>query len=85
MKFLLKVLDFCNVLDYSKRLSITNIALIVLLAKVAFASPIDWPSIVSLVIAFSNYAHKRSSNQVAVGVNVDSIRQTDSITIPSQT
>lgn len=55
----IKTLDFCNVLDYNKRLSITNIALIALLGKLLLSTNTDWPSLVSVIVAFSNYAHKR--------------------------
>ncbi len=56
----MKILDFCNVLDYNKKLSITNIALIALLGKMLLAPNIDWPSLVAVIVAFSNYAHKRA-------------------------
>lgn len=55
----IKTLDFCNLLDYNKKLSITNIALIALLGKMILSHNVDWPSLVSVIVAFSNYAHKR--------------------------
>lgn len=63
MNIVLKILDFCNLLDYSGKLSITNIALIGLICKMVFASNVDWPSIVAVIAAFSNYAHKRVVSQ----------------------
>ena len=60
MKYVLKVLDFFSMLDESgTRLSITNVALAVLLAKMAFSHSTDWPSLVAVVTSFANYAHKR--------------------------
>ncbi len=63
MKYITKILDFLNILDYSgTRLSITNIALIGLLIKVLVSPNVDWPSLVAIITAFANYAHKRSSS-----------------------
>lgn len=60
MQILLKILAFCNVLEYDQaRLSLTNLALIALVAKMVFTSNLDWPSVVSVITVFSNYAHKR--------------------------
>lgn len=66
-EFILKVLDFCNVLDYAGKLSITNIALIALVGKMVIAPTLDWPSVVTVITVFSNYMHKRS---VASGSDV---------------
>ena len=66
MKIILKVLDFLNLLDYSgERLSITNIALVALIAKLSLSSNVDWPSIVAVITAFGNYASKRHINAQA--------------------
>lgn len=59
---MLKILAFLNLLDDSNRLSITNIALIGLLIKMCVASNTDWPSMVAVITAFGNYAHKRVVN-----------------------
>jgi DNA-binding transcriptional regulator YdaS (Cro superfamily) len=62
MTIVLKILDFCNLLDYTgTRLSITNIALIGLVTRLAVTKDIDWPSLVAVITAFGNYAHKRTS------------------------
>lgn len=60
MDTLKKLLAFCNLLEYDgNRLSITNIALIILLGKLALSNNVDWPSIVAVIASFANYAHKR--------------------------
>lgn len=59
---IIKILDFCNLLDYNKKLSVTNVALLVLLGKILVAASIDWPSIVALIGTLANYAHKREVN-----------------------
>lgn len=63
MNLVLKALDFCNLLDYNGKLSITNIALVALIAKLALSGNTDWPSLVAVITAFSNYAHKRVVSQ----------------------
>lgn len=60
MKYILKVLDFINVLEYDQsRISITNIALYGLIGKLIMAPNTDWPSLVAVIASFANYAHKR--------------------------
>lgn len=63
MSYIIKTLDFCNILDYNKRLSLTNIALIALVVKLVVSPSPDLATVGSVVIAFSNYMHKRSTNQ----------------------
>lgn len=60
---ILKILDFLNLLSYDRKLSITNIALYVLLGKLVLSSNVDWPSIVAVITAFANYSIKRVVNQ----------------------
>ena len=55
----LKLLDFCNLLDDSGRLSITNIAAIVLVAKLALTSNPDLATVGSTALGLLNYMHKR--------------------------
>lgn len=61
-KLLLKasqpILRFLNLLDYEGNLSISNIAVIVLITKIA-VSPLDWPTAAGLMIALLNYHGKR--------------------------
>jgi len=65
MSIILKILDFCNLLDYNKNLSLTNIALIALVVKLIVSPSPDLATVGSVVIAFSNYMHKRSTSQGA--------------------
>lgn len=51
-------LNFIHLLDDQNRLSITNIAVIVLVVKVA-AAPLDWPTAAGLLCTLLNYGHKR--------------------------
>jgi len=65
---ILKLLDFCNLLDYSgARLSLTNLGLIALIFKMVVSKPVDWPSVVAVIAALANYMNKRSTNQDANG------------------
>jgi hypothetical protein len=60
MPVLFKILDFFNLLDESGyRISITNVAVIVLISKILFSSNVDWPSVVAVIVSFGNYSHKR--------------------------
>ena len=57
-----KVLAFCSLLgDDGNSLSLTNIALVLLVIKMVASPTLDWPSAVSLVTVFANYAHKRTN------------------------
>lgn len=58
-KLALKVLDFCSLISHDKKLSITNIAVIVLITKMALAPSIDWPTTAALMLSLLNYSHKR--------------------------
>ncbi len=60
---LLKILDFLNLLSYDGKLSLTNIALIVLVGKLVVSPSPDLATVGSVVIAFANYMQKRSANQ----------------------
>ena len=51
-------LNFLHLLDDQNRLSITNIAVIILVVKVA-AAPLDWPTAAGLLCTLLNYGHKR--------------------------
>ena len=58
------LLSFFNLLDRGNKLSITNVAVIVLLTKMAIA-PFDWAVAAGLFVTLLNYAHKRQeSNQM---------------------
>lgn len=62
MSYILKILDFFNLLDYSNRISLTNLALIALVGKLLVTPNPDFATIGSVIIAFANYMHKRSTN-----------------------
>jgi hypothetical protein len=59
---ILKILDFLNILDYSKRISLTNVSLMLLVGKLLFTPSPDFAVVGSVIIAFANYAHKRSTS-----------------------
>jgi hypothetical protein len=69
MKTVFKILAFLSLLDETgTALSITNIGLCVMIAKMAIAASVDWPSVVVVITAFANYAHKRVINTGAASV-----------------
>ena len=57
MKEVLKFIGFLD--DAGEQLSLTNIALIAIVVKMVCAPTLDWPSAVTMVTVFANYAHKR--------------------------
>ena len=64
-KHLCKVLRFFNLVDRGCNLSITNIAVIVLITKIAMSPTIDWQAAGALMVALLNYAHKRNESNKA--------------------
>lgn len=54
-----KALDFLNLLDSEHRLSITSLAMYVVLTKVAVAPSPSLTDLGSLLLVLLNYAHKR--------------------------
>lgn len=75
-----KILSFLSLLDESgQSLSITNIGLCVMVAKMAIAASVDWPSVVVVITAFANYAHRRViqgvSNVTPGSINPPASRQ----------
>lgn len=65
MKQFHKLLKFLNLTDRGGDLSITNIAVIVIITKMALA-PFDWVTAAGLMISLLNYAHKRSETNKSV-------------------
>jgi len=64
MNIFFKLLSFLNLLDSAgTSLSITNIALIVVITKLGMTATFDWPTASALLLTLLNYAHKRVSNQ----------------------
>jgi hypothetical protein len=61
LKFLLRILRFLNIVDEQDRLSITNLAVYIALAKLALtpATPMDMGVLFTSLL---NYAHKRHTN-----------------------
>lgn len=57
-----RVLVFFNLLDAQGNLSITNIAAIIAVIKMAFTAQFSGMDAVGLIGALANYAHKRSCN-----------------------
>lgn len=64
MENLKKVLSFLSLMnDTGDSISLTNIALVVLVAKMAVSPNLDWPAVVTIMTVFANYAHKRDSRK----------------------
>lgn len=62
-----KALSFLNLLDTAGNLSITNIAVIVGVAKMALMTQMSGCDAVGLVSVLLNYGHKRFTNDAAQG------------------
>lgn len=69
MNILNKLLDFLNLLDYSGRLSPTNVALCIVTIRLAMAPQPSLIDLGALLIGLANYAHKRVVNQEAAANN----------------
>lgn len=61
------IIDFFSVTDVRGDLSLTNVALWVLIAKIAI-SPLDWPTAAGLFLALLNYAHRRHETNKSTAV-----------------
>jgi hypothetical protein len=59
MKVVYKILRFFNLVDKGNNLSITNIALVVVLTKIVIAPSFSIEECGVLMLALLNYAHKR--------------------------
>jgi hypothetical protein len=57
-----KILKFFNLTDKDGNLSITNIAVIVLITKIALAPDMDWPTVGALLASMMNYMNKRTKS-----------------------
>lgn len=57
-----RLLTFLNLLDNSGNLSITNVAVIICLVKIAMASQFSGTEVGALVATLLNYSHKRFIN-----------------------
>lgn len=76
MKYIKKILKFLNLLDKDENLSITNIAVIVLLTKIALINTLDWPVVASLLLALINYGHKRTKLTELSEKQLENIQET---------
>lgn len=63
METVIKIAQFLRVVDENKQLSITNIALIIVLAKLAVAPVVSITELGVLLISLGNYSHKRHVNK----------------------
>jgi hypothetical protein len=73
MSILKSILKFLNVLDANENLSITNLAVIVALVKLAIAPTASITEAGTLLIALANYGHKRFVNAQEVEVPEDTV------------
>ena len=60
-----RVLSFLNLLDNGGNLSITNVAVIIALVKMAMAAQLTGCDVAGLLGVLGNYAHKRQTNSAA--------------------
>ncbi len=58
----MRLLNFLNLLDAEGKLSITNIAVVICLVKVAMAAQFTGLEVGGLVATLLNYGHKRMVN-----------------------
>lgn len=58
----LRILKFFNLLDSQDNLSVTNIAVIVCVTKIAIAPQFSITEVGALMVTLLNYAHKRYIN-----------------------
>lgn len=72
----LKLLGFLNLLDFSNKLSITNLAVYVIITKIAI-SAFDWASATTLFVVLLNYIHKRKS--INEGVDTEQSKEVASV------
>jgi len=63
--------NFLNLLDAQGKLSITNVAVIVCLLKLAFAPAASITEAGTLLVALANYAHKRIVNNTPAAPEAD--------------
>lgn len=61
-----QILSFFNLLDTEGKLSISNVAVVVVLVKLAIAPAASLTEAGSLLVVLANYAHKRYTKQTAI-------------------
>jgi len=57
-----KIAYFLQLIDDEPRISLSNIAFLVILGKIIVAQHVDWPALVTLSITCLNLMHDRQSN-----------------------
>lgn len=62
MQKIISFLNFFNLLDSQNRLSITNVAVLIILGKMILAPSVSLTEVGALLISFINYGHKRFTN-----------------------
>lgn len=60
-----RFLTFLNLLDVAGNLSITNVAVIVCITKMAMSAQMNGTEVGALIATLLNYAHKRAVNDGA--------------------
>ena len=60
-----RILTFLNLLDNGGNLSLTNIAVIICLVKLAMSAQLSSTDVAALLAAIANYCHKRYTNDGA--------------------
>lgn len=55
-----KLITFLSLADCEGNLSISNVAVITLITKIALTETLDWTVIAALMMALLNYSHKRA-------------------------
>ena len=58
--------------DTKESISLTNLAMVALVIKMLATPNLDWPSVITMITVFANYAHKRDT------------RKTEEITVEQQ-
>lgn len=71
----LNVLNFCRLIDEHGTLSLTNIAVIIVLGKVAIAPTTDLEGMAALLTAISAYNFKRWLSSRAKPAGVDRLKE----------
>jgi hypothetical protein len=57
-----KIAYFLQLIDEEPRISLSNIAFLVILGKIIMSAQVDWPALVTLSITCLNLMHDRQSN-----------------------
>lgn len=70
-------MKFLNLLDADGNLSITNLAMYLILIKIMIVGTVDYPAIIGLFITCLNYAHKRQLASTSASSELDIQGQID--------